>query len=123
MGEIADMMINGDMDFYTGEYMGRGNGIPRTLDKSLPWEKKKKNNLGGINHFCHTRGKSKNQTNRIIKRYGREVLNIETPTVPPQEYNSTVIPVLIKIAGEIQKDFNAFYSWFNKHYGKEKVTN
>lgn len=38
MGEIADMMINGDMDFYTGEYIGKGNGIPRTLDNSLPWE-------------------------------------------------------------------------------------
>ena len=38
MGEIADMMINGDKDFYTGEYIGKGNGIPRTLDNSLPWE-------------------------------------------------------------------------------------
>lgn len=41
MGEIADMMINGDMDFYTGEYIGRGNGIPRTLDGSLPWERRR----------------------------------------------------------------------------------
>jgi hypothetical protein len=42
MGEIADGLINGDFDFYTGEYLGRGYGIPRTNNKSLPWEKRNK---------------------------------------------------------------------------------
>lgn len=32
MGEIADMMINGDLDCYTGEYLGEGGGYPRSLD-------------------------------------------------------------------------------------------
>jgi len=39
MGDISDMMLDGTLDFYTGEYIGKGKGIPRTLDKSLPWEK------------------------------------------------------------------------------------
>lgn len=39
MGDIADMMINGDLDFYSGEYLGRGHGFPRTGNRSLPWEK------------------------------------------------------------------------------------
>ena len=39
MGEIADGLINGDFDFYTGEYLGRGGGFPRTGNKSLPWER------------------------------------------------------------------------------------
>lgn len=30
MGEIADGLINGDFDFYTGEYIGRGKGFPRS---------------------------------------------------------------------------------------------
>ena len=37
MGEIADGIINGDFDFYTGEYIGRGFGIPRTKNGQLPW--------------------------------------------------------------------------------------
>ena len=30
MGDIADMMINGDLDCETGEYLGEGDGYPRT---------------------------------------------------------------------------------------------
>lgn len=41
MGEIADGLINGDFDFYTGEYLGRGHGISRTGNRSLPWERRK----------------------------------------------------------------------------------
>ena len=55
MGEIADMMIDGTLDFYTGEYIGKGYGLPRTFDKSLPWEKKKIN--------FRNRGKRFKQTN------------------------------------------------------------
>lgn len=39
MGDIADMMLDGTLDAMTGEYIGRGHGYPRTLDRSLPWEK------------------------------------------------------------------------------------
>lgn len=33
MGDIADGMINGDFDSFTGEYIGEGQGFPRTKDK------------------------------------------------------------------------------------------
>lgn len=39
MGDIAEMTLNGDLDFYTGEYIGDGFGIPRTMAGDLPWEK------------------------------------------------------------------------------------
>jgi hypothetical protein len=39
MGDIADMLLDGTLDFYTGEYLGRGYGVPRTKDRSLPWER------------------------------------------------------------------------------------
>lgn len=32
MGEISDMIINGDIDYITGEYLGPGNGFPRTQE-------------------------------------------------------------------------------------------
>ena len=31
MGEIADMLIDGTLDMYTGEYIGRSVGYPRTI--------------------------------------------------------------------------------------------
>jgi hypothetical protein len=40
MGEIADSMINGEFDFYTGEYLGKPVGYPRTFNGSLPWERR-----------------------------------------------------------------------------------
>ncbi len=119
MGEIADMMINGDMDFFTGEYMGRGKGFPRTFDKSLPWEKKRCSPISGINGFCYSRGKNRSSTNKIIKRYAKEVLNIEVPKGTSDNYKAVVFPVLNRAAIEIQKDFDAFYKWFNEKYGKE----
>lgn len=30
MGDIAEGLINGDFDQYTGEYIGRGGGFPRS---------------------------------------------------------------------------------------------
>jgi hypothetical protein len=32
MGEIADMMLDGTLDYVTGEYLGEGDGYPRTLE-------------------------------------------------------------------------------------------
>lgn len=33
MGDIADGIINGDFDEQTGEYIGPGDGFPRTMVK------------------------------------------------------------------------------------------
>jgi len=56
MGEIADGLINGEFDFHTGEYLGEGQGFPRTADKSLPWEKQEKNYVNGIKRFLRMFG-------------------------------------------------------------------
>ena len=43
MGEIADMMIDGDMDYITGEYLCNWSGFPRSnYDKDKPKKRKKK---------------------------------------------------------------------------------
>lgn len=33
MGQYADDLINGDFDCLTGEYIGEGDGFPRTMDR------------------------------------------------------------------------------------------
>lgn len=118
MGEISDMMINGEMDFFTGEYIGRGKGYPRTLDNSLPWERgynKKSGAYGGIVNFCMQKGKTQSKANDIIKRYGREFLNIHTPKVTGStNWKEVVMPKILEISELIQKDFNSFRIWFNK---------
>lgn len=43
MGDIADGLLDGQFDFYTGEYLGQGCGYPRTFDRSLPWERARSN--------------------------------------------------------------------------------
>lgn len=40
MGDIADGIINGDFDEETGEYIGRGAGYPRSLQR----DKRENNN-------------------------------------------------------------------------------
>lgn len=49
MGDIADSIINGDVDSVTGEYLGEGDGFPRTTTGQLhetqkPKKKKPKSN-------------------------------------------------------------------------------
>jgi hypothetical protein len=50
MGEIAEMMINGDMDMYTGEYLGPGRGYPRTRHQ------RQKNPIFGVKNFLQMNG-------------------------------------------------------------------
>lgn len=78
MGEIADGLINGDFDFYTGEYIGRGYGIPRTRNKSLAWENRaaraseeKQNAYRAINKFIQKKlgNLTKKEIKNVIDEY------------------------------------------------------
>lgn len=57
MGEIADAILNGDFDCVTGEYIGNGQGFPRTFEKghynTIPRPKKKsrKKKVKSIKHL------------------------------------------------------------------------
>lgn len=35
MGDIANAMINGDIDEQTGEWLGEGGGFPRTMERGF----------------------------------------------------------------------------------------
>ena len=57
MGEIADMILDGILDFQTGEYIGEPCGYPRTLE---PCEetKPKKVRCKKCNRLIHPKGLS-----------------------------------------------------------------
>lgn len=42
MGDIADDMINGDMDYETGEWIGNGQGFPRIVREARRMENENK---------------------------------------------------------------------------------
>lgn len=110
MGEIADMLLDGTLDFYTGEYMGRGKGIPRTTDKSLPWEQRdftrsKKDAFKGVSHFVRHRMKVTDIT-PIVNEY-----------MPDKERS------LKQKCLAIQKNWGAFVKWINDYKSNLNNTN
>lgn len=102
MGEIADGLINGDFDAYTGEYIGRGKGYPRTLDKSLPWEKP---DYTG----------SKDAAFKGLKRYLKRFLSITDITPVVDLYMPGTELSLKQKCLAIQKDFGAFVKWVSEY--------
>lgn len=70
MGEIANGLINGDFDAFTGEYLGRGFGIPRTRDRSLPWEEySDEEKIYGVKNFLSKKGIKKEQQLIFVQEF------------------------------------------------------
>lgn len=72
MGDIADMMINGDLDLETGEYLGEGQGFPRTREK----HHSNNSQLRGVQKFLESRNIPKSDVQEIVKKFVIEVLNV-----------------------------------------------
>jgi hypothetical protein len=73
MGEIADGLINGDFDFFTGEYLGRGNGFPRSKSRKLQWEQPRKSEdlrWKRVTGFLNNSGIKQHLHPQILKDYG-----------------------------------------------------
>lgn len=107
MGEIADGLIDGEFDFYTGEYLGKGVGFPRTRNGSLPWEKRKNNKNNprrGVIQYVHNSFAGKSHIPsaiKIIKKYAAEV--------------NLVFKTEEEMFQLISADFTSFVNWFNKN--------
>jgi len=99
MGEIADGILNGDFDMYTGEYIGRGGGFPRT--KKQRWEKK--NFI--INGRVAIEGVQKSLYNKLGIR--KEAIKEIVDEYIPGE------GTLKQKCLEIQKDWLKFSQWIN----------
>jgi len=100
MGDIAEGLLNGDFDEITGEYLGPGQGFPRSLHyNNGPREYDSSSALYGVKNYLRKRGVT--NWNNIVVAYNKDVLKIE---FPGQIDNN-------KIAIEIQKDFGAFVKY------------
>lgn len=48
MGDVADMMVDGTLDYETGEYLGEGQGYPRTARQRHRFSNKRHGETKGI---------------------------------------------------------------------------
>lgn len=81
MGEVADMLIDGTLDAYTGEYIGKTCGYPRTLDGSLEWEHSVRSNpMQGISIYIHRNIDKSLKARHVVRKYGELFLNATTHT-------------------------------------------
>ena len=105
MGEIADSLINGEFDFYTGEYIGRPVGYPRTFDRSLPWEKRgNANPVGGVFNYLNIKGFNKNTRMPVLQAYAK----LKKWDIPDHDYTKV-------ICEKIQERFGDFKSWLGNY--------
>lgn len=104
MGEIADGLINGDSDFYTGEYIGPGQGFPRTRNKSLKWEKR---------NYTY----SKDTAFKGLRKYLKRRLLITDITDTVNEYIPAADQSLKQKCLIIQNKWGEFIDWINAKYG------
>lgn len=100
MGEIADGLINGDFDFYTGEYIGRGYGIPRTKNKSFDWERGIDNSWKKVIGYLNNARIKQHLHPEVVKAFGA-----------PYPAKSG----LRKVCTHILKDFEKFKVFVNEN--------
>lgn len=69
MGEIADGIINGDLDQYTGEYLGKGGGFPRSKGNTWSVFSPSQKRHGVINWLRRNYSQNTNECYGIIRQY------------------------------------------------------
>jgi hypothetical protein len=116
MGEIADMMIDGTLDFYTGEYIGRGHGYPRTTNRSLPWERRGKRPRAW--YFNNSRSRKDSQALFGIKCFLYDNVPLKSYK-KVNSYLNTIIAAYDKTPEEIQKEWSTFKKWVLETYPKQ----
>lgn len=104
MSDIADGILNGDFDEITGEYIGPGQGFPRSIND--------KNNISIYNPTSNAvwgvrkstkKYLSKKLYNLFILDYGKNILNIKSSQIE-------------EICVEIQKDFSKYMNYLKQNY-------
>lgn len=111
MGGIADAMINGDMDSETGEWLGNGQGFPRSISQRKRGARFRKTQfddsqkLNGVTLYLYDKGhQNAEDAHKIIKKYGEHIGHI-----PTSKKN------VLKIAVKIQDDFVKFIQWLKEN--------
>lgn len=118
MGDIAEGLINGDFDFFTGEYMGNGGGFPRSRKGNISFRNRgarfykngfsDRHKSNGVHWWLHDKGyKDAAQQDAIIRQWA-----FDKNIVVAREKQIT------KLCVKIQEDFPAFTKWFNETKNK-----
>lgn len=97
MGEVADMMIDGTLDYITGEYIGKGLGFPRTRERM---SKMKSNEGYQIIEYMKEMGIKPHLHGHVLKLYG-----CKYPRKSP----------LMKACNEALKTFDKFKEFVQKY--------
>lgn len=111
MGDIADMIINGDLDSETGEYIGPGQGIPRTIQDRRRGARFRRadftqsDKLNGVIVYLHDKGIiNSEEAHKVMRSYGDEIGHTHV-----KKRN------ILKIALKIQEDFPRFVNWLKSN--------
>jgi len=105
MGEIAEMLLDGTLDYLTGEYIGKPCGYPRSLDGSLPWERPNYN-------------QSKEAAYKGVRNYLKKRFGITDIIPVVNQYLPGAGKSLKQKCLVIQKDFGAFVGWTSRELRK-----
>lgn len=101
MGEIADGLIDGTFDSYTGEYLGEGPGYPRFMDNrgriKGVYQDGPQNPHRGLRNFIENHTSLPGDPDNYIKKYASEK-NITGGSIK-------------EISEKIQKNFSGFRGW------------
>ena len=113
MGDIADAMINGDLDCETGEYIGEGGGFPRTMNSSYSQRKRSKLPVeqGVVVNYLKAMNVPVRINARIFKKYRTDFY--------PQITSVTHLCNKMRATNQSWSDFKA---WFKTNYPDYKVT-
>jgi hypothetical protein len=119
MGQGADLILNGDIDEWTGEYIGPGQGFPRSLDPDHPCNQNKKskyrvkvipggsNNLNfritNIKHFMMRKGWTNENWADGLREYSLHIGR-------PEKKVGKIVKHLI----ECNTHFARFATWIDK---------
>lgn len=103
MGEIADMMLDGTLDYITGEYIGEPCGYPRSREDGSYWSnptKLRRASDKSIRDICRNYGYADRASqNRMITSFLHAIGVVRIPKMPQQiEYIYT----------QFKKDFKQF---------------
>ena len=107
MGDMAEAILNGDMDEQTGEWLGDGQGYPRSISERKRGARFRRTDfsesdkLNGVMVYLHDKSVTKaEEAHKLIKEYGQLIGH-----VPTNKKN------VLKIALKIQDNFPNFVEW------------
>lgn len=117
MGEIEDSMIDGEFDYITGEYLGKGVGYPRTRTSFKPDFKNRSKIKAGRNYQSN-----KSKVYRIMISEGNKcnLSHIQiTSIVEEYAHGELKLQQNVKektVYKHILKDDQRFKSWYAEKY-------